>query len=214
MNMRFWDKLKSPPQSALKPIQAGRLKGKSDINPQWRMQAMTEAFGPVGIGWAYSIDKLWTEPGSDGQVCAFALVAVRVKDNGEWSESVPGVGGSMLIEKESRGPYTSDEAFKMATTDALSVAFKAFGVAAEVYLGNLDGSKYNRTAPKQQSNAFITRSQLADLEAMIEETKTDTEAFCKWMRKEYSLDFKTLADLPSQHYAKAVAALEAKRKAA
>lgn len=171
MNTRYWDQFKCPPQSALKPIQAGRLKGKSDINPQWRMQAMTEVFGPVGIGWTYTIDRLWTEPGSDGQVCAFALVSVRIKDNGEWSEPVPGIGGSMLIEKESRGLYTSDEAFKMATTDALSVAMKAFGVAAEVYLGNLNGSKYNQTAPPQQrSNGFITRSQLADIEALIAET--------------------------------------------
>lgn len=63
-------------------------------------------------------------------------------------------------------------------------------------------------------NGFITRNQLADLEAMIAETKTDTDAFCKWMRDNYSLDFKTLADLPASHYAKAVKALEAKRKAA
>lgn len=63
-------------------------------------------------------------------------------------------------------------------------------------------------------NGFITRSQVADLEAMIEETKTDTEAFCEWLRKQYALDFKTLADIPAQHYSKAVKALEAKRKAA
>lgn len=143
-NRRYWDKLAVPPKTALKPIVAGRLKGKSDINPQWRIQAMTETFGPVGIGWTYSIDKLWTEPGSDGQVCAFAIVTVRVKDGEVWSEPVQGVGGAMLVEKERSGLYTSDEAFKMATTDALSVALKAFGVAAEVYLGNLDGSKYGR----------------------------------------------------------------------
>lgn len=209
MNTRYWGQFKCPPQSALKPIQAGRLKGKSDINPQWRMQAMTEVFGPVGIGWTYTIDRMWTEPGSDGQVCAFALVSVRIKDNGEWSEPVPGIGGSMLVEKESRGLYTSDEAFKMATTDALSVAMKAFGVAAEVYLGNLDGSKYNRTAPPQQRrNGFISRSQLADIEALIAETGADKDKFCEW------LDVKTLADIPTQHYGKAVKALEAKRKAA
>jgi len=152
-NLRFWDKLKTPPPTALKPIMGGRLKGKSDINPQWRMQAMTEAFGPVGVGWTYTIDKLWTEPGTEGQVCAFALVTVKAKVDGEWSEPVPGVGGAMMIEKEKSGLYTSDEAFKMATTDGLSVALKAFGVAAEVYLGNLDGSKYNRPASNGNGNA-------------------------------------------------------------
>lgn len=34
----------------------------------------------------------------------------------------------------------------MATTDALSVAMKMLGVAAEIYLGNFDGSKYKTSA--------------------------------------------------------------------
>jgi hypothetical protein len=126
----------------MKAIAGGRLKGKSDINPQWRMQAITEVFGPVGFGWSYTIDKLWTEPGTAGEICSFALVSVKVKMNGEWSEPVPGIGGNLLVELEKAGPHTNDEAYKMAVTDGLSVAFKAFGVAAEVYLGNFDGSKY------------------------------------------------------------------------
>lgn len=39
----------------------------------------------------------------------------------------------------------------MAMTDALSVAFKAVGVAADIYLGNYDGSKYLRDL----SEAFV-----------------------------------------------------------
>ena len=34
---------------------------------------------------------------------------------------------------ESKGAYVSDECYKMALTDALSVAMKALGVAADVY---------------------------------------------------------------------------------
>lgn len=67
---------------------------------------------------------------------------------------------------------------------------------------------------KPKEDGFITRNQLADLEAVIEETNTDKEAFCGWLRKQYSLDFKSLADLPAAYYGKAVKALEAKRKAA
>lgn len=150
-NMRHWNKVCRPDPKVMKPIQAGRLKGKSDINPQWRMQAMTETFGPVGFGWNYTVEKLWMEPGSGNQMAAFALVNVTYKDNGEWSCPIPGIGGSMFIENEKNGPYTSDEAYKMAVTDALSVAFKALGLAAEVYLGNFDGSKY-KTSPPPQDN--------------------------------------------------------------
>jgi hypothetical protein len=55
---------------------------------------------------------------------------------------------------------------------------------------------------------FVTRSQLADIEALIAETGADKEKFCEW------LGVKTLADIPAQHYDKAIRALEAKRHAA
>jgi hypothetical protein len=146
-NLDTWDKISRPPASALKKITGGRLNGKSDINPQWRMKAMTETFGPVGDGWKYTIDKLWTEEGSGGERMAFALVSVYTRILDSWSDPVPGIGGSMMIAQEKSGLYNSDEAYKMCVTDALSVAFKAFGMAAEIYMGNWDGSKYKDDAP-------------------------------------------------------------------
>jgi len=149
MSLELWNRLSRPPASALKAIAAGRLRGKSDINPQWRMLCMTEQFGPCGVGWKYTIDRLWTEPGTAQAVFAFALVSVYIKSNGEWSEPIPGIGGHQLIQEETNGLHNNDEAFKMATTDALSVAMKALGVAAEIYLGNWDGSKYRDARPEQ-----------------------------------------------------------------
>lgn len=164
-NMQYWNKLHTPPPTALKAIEAGRLKGKSDINPQWRYQAMTETFGPCGIGWRYEIAKLWTEPATEGQVFAFAQVNVYVRHDGEWSTPVPGVGGSMLIEKERAGLHDSDEGFKMAVTDALSVALKMFGVAAEVYLGNYDGSKYRKPATPTGNASPLSTAQVSEKDA-------------------------------------------------
>lgn len=54
-NMSIYDQARKVPQDAIKPIQAGRLKGFSDINPMWRIKKMTEMFGPCGIGWYYEI---------------------------------------------------------------------------------------------------------------------------------------------------------------
>ena len=142
-NTLLWDALKRPPTGALREIRGGRLNGKTDINPQWRMQAMTEQFGPVGDGWRYTIDRLWLEPATEGQVAAFAQVSLYFRwPEGEWCDPIPGIGGSMFIEQERGGLHTSDEAFKMAVTDALSVAMKALGVAADIYAGLWDGSKY------------------------------------------------------------------------
>lgn len=142
-NMAIWNSVNKPPASALKTIKGGRLKGMTDVNPQWRYQAMTEQFGPCGFGWRYEITKLWNEPTTDGQVLAFATVNVFVKStDGQWGEPIPGIGGSAMVAKESAGPRGSDECYKMAVTDALSVALKMLGVAADIYAGLWDGSKY------------------------------------------------------------------------
>lgn len=150
-NMKFWDKVALPPEDALKKIMGGRLKGKNDINPVWRIKVMTEHYGPVGTGWKYTIDKLWTEIGAGGEVCAFALISLYVDEmlgtaeDTIWSQPIPGIGGSMLVELEREGAHTSDECYKMAVTDALSVAMKALGVAADVYMGKVDGVGGDRT---------------------------------------------------------------------
>lgn len=151
VNTEIWNKMAKPPTTALKTIHAGRLKGMSDINPQWRYRAMTEVFGPCGVGWKYTIDQIWNVPASEDQVFAFARVSLYVKVDGEWSEPIPGVGGSMLIAKELKGLHSSDEGYKMAVTDALSTACKMIGVAADIYMGRWDGSKYLDDSGKDDS---------------------------------------------------------------
>ena len=133
-HMEIWNSLNRPPPSALKKIGFGPLKGKSDISPQWRMQAMTDRFGPVGVGWTYTIEKLWTEPAAEGQIFAFAQVFIRFRydadDKTHLSDPIPGVGGKLLLRKTKNGMESNDEALKMAVTDAMGVAMKSLGVAA------------------------------------------------------------------------------------
>lgn len=134
----------TPPDWGLKEIGGGRLKGMTDINPQWRIEALTETFGLCGFGWKYVIEKTWLE-GTGNEVSAFAKVNLFIKQEiepgkFEWSESIPGIGGSSFITIESKGPYQSDECFKMAITDALSVCCKMIGIGGKVYLG----SKYDK----------------------------------------------------------------------
>ena len=61
MNAHY-EKMASPPSDALKKIDYGALKGKSDINPQWRYEALTQEFGLCGQGWKFEIVNTWTEP--------------------------------------------------------------------------------------------------------------------------------------------------------
>jgi len=141
-NLFFWNEMRRPPASALKTIGGGRLKGMTDIKPQWKYEIMTKTFGPVGIGWSYEIVRTWTEDGPGGEKMVFAMVTVKVKVEDVWSEPIPGVGGSKLISKEGAGLYVSDEGYKMAITDALGTAIKVLGVASDIHMGRWNGSKY------------------------------------------------------------------------
>ena len=141
-NMRIYEAVRKAPRNALREIQAGRLRGKTDINPMWRIKALTEQFGPCGIGWKYEILKKWLEPGANGEIAAFVDINLYIKVDGEWSEPIPGNGGAMYVVKENKGLYTDDEAYKQALTDAISVSCKALGFAANVYW-SADTTKYS-----------------------------------------------------------------------
>ena len=145
--IKIYESLARPPKNALREIQAGKLKGKTDINPQWRYKAMTEQFGLVGCGWKYEVQKLWFEQGAGAEKLAFAQVAVYVKDGDTWSEPIVGIGGSKLVQLEKGAAVSNDEGYKMAVTDAFSTALKMLGVAADIYAGAWDGSKYNEPTP-------------------------------------------------------------------
>lgn len=132
-NLDLYRRYSQPPKEALKTIKGGRLNGYTDINPMWRIMALTEAYGPCGIGWTYTIDRQWLETGANGEVSAFCNISLYVKAGDVWGKGIPGTGGASFVAKERNGLYTSDECYKMALTDAISVACKALGFGADVY---------------------------------------------------------------------------------
>lgn len=147
-NLELYDKIRQVPGEAKKTINAGRLKGMTDINPMWRIKVLTEQFGICGIGWYYEVTKQWIEEVGEERV-ACVNINLYIKVNDEWSKPIFGTGGSKLSTMESKGVYVSDECYKMATTDAISVACKSLGMGADVYW-NKDRTKYSPTTPGQE----------------------------------------------------------------
>lgn len=141
--MDIYNRVRSVPDEAKKAISAGRLKGMTDINPMWRIKKLTEEFGPCGIGWWTKVTDRWTETVGD-ETCAFVDLVLYIKVGDEWSKPITGSGGSKLATKERSGVYVSDECYKMAETDALSVACKKLGIGADVYF-SADRTKYSQT---------------------------------------------------------------------
>ncbi len=173
-NLKIYNAGRAVPKEAQKPIQGGRLRGKTDINPMWRIRVLTEQFGPAGIGWYYEIDERWLDIGADGVTTANIVISLYVKHDGEWSKAIKGIGGATFIDKEKGGYFTDDDCYKKALTDAISVSCKALGIGADVYWDS-DPSKYGaspegslaKAAAQTPKTTSEKQSPLIDKEQMM-----------------------------------------------
>lgn len=172
-NMKYYDAARQVPQNAQKQFNNGSFGG-TDINPMWRIKKMTEMFGPCGVGWYYEIVSERAEEHHD-MTMAIVDINLYIKVDGEWSKPIPGTGGNTLVKPTSKGQKASDEGYKMALTDALSVACKALGVGADIYFSK-DKTKYtqyatddNGTPPAGSAEAAqeVGKRKLAQVEAQL-----------------------------------------------
>lgn len=147
-NMDLYNRVKQPPQDALKQFSNGKFSG-TDINPMWRIKTLTEEFGMCGFGWYTKVNRYWTEEASDCSIAVFCELELYVKQDGEWSKPIVGVGGNTFERKTKSGSSVSDEAYKMAYTDALSIACKALGFGADIWW-KCEETKYTKDQNEEQ----------------------------------------------------------------
>lgn len=148
-NLELYNGWREVPQNAQKTITGGNLNGKTDINPMWRIKVLTDRFGPVGFGWYTKITEHWSDTetiGGNLERVAWVRLELYIKIGDTWSLPIEGVGGSKYAGK-GRGSELNDEVFKMAETDALSVACKKLGIGADIYWAG-DNTKYTQGAAK------------------------------------------------------------------
>lgn len=189
-NLKIYNMIKAVPDEAQKRITGGRLSGMTDIKPMWRIEKLTEVFGVCGLGWYTTTRNKEIIDGANGEKIAVVDINLFVNykkpfglDEDLWSEPIEGTGGSSFIANERNGLYTSDECFKMAYTDALSVACKSLGMGAEIYWGD---SKY----AKQENNKKVilaTEKQVEMLEKLM--TEEQKKEACKLVNKNNLKEF-------------------------
>jgi hypothetical protein len=161
----------------------------------WRIKSLTEHFGVCGFGWYYEVIEQKLENGSDGQKSAFVTIHLFVKIGEQWSRPIVGLGGSSFIANEKNGAYTSDECFKMALTDALSIACKSLGLGADVYFEK-DRTKYD-----QETNANMLHLAIAEMRAAGSRDKM-TDIWNKYTSLQGNSDFLSAAKEMSTKYPK------------
>lgn len=139
-NTRVWDALcKTDPKHTKKFTRAGGFSGTA-IKPIYNILRMTEQFGPCGIGWGMDKPEFTTHTVNE-EVLVFCTACVWYTESGSTGR-VYGVGGDKVLVKQKDSLRASDEAYKMAYTDALGNAIKNLGVSADVHMGLFDDSKY------------------------------------------------------------------------
>lgn len=175
-NLTIWEQLRVIDRKATKPFtRTGGFRG-TQIDPVWRMQRMTEAFGPCGDGWGWEqIDRHV----SDGLV--FVCVRAWYRNAaGEQCWTGPQWGGDTLTLTRAGKTMPNDEAFKMAMTDALGKALLSIGLAADVYTGQFDDSKYRDLSDREQDSAAEASTITAINEGIAAcETLADLAAYWK-----------------------------------
>lgn len=140
--MEIWNALsKTDPAQTKRFTRAGGFKGTS-VKPIYMDEKMTKQFGPCGIGWGITEPQYQFANGPDGEVIVYCWLSLWFKNGEETSQPVPGVGGDFVVKKTQKGLIPDDEAFKKATTDAISNAMKHIGMAADVHMGQHDDDKY------------------------------------------------------------------------
>ena len=156
------------PEEALKDFDNGSFKG-TDINSMWRIKCLTEQFGVVGHGWTVKVLRVWTEKCEyTNEIFAFAEIEMQVCINGEWGKPFTATGGNKFCQYiKSKDYYKgSDEAFKMAITDAFGVACKYLGIGADVYFAN-DKSKYTENTAENTPKKPEKKTEVLTLEKAL-----------------------------------------------
>lgn len=163
-NLALYNRVREVPVEAKKNIEAGRLKGKTDINPVWRIQTLTREFGPAGIGWYTEVvERTIQESGNEKAIFLHLRLYIKDPANGEWSKPIEGFGGAMIVAAEKGGLFFDDDAFKKAYTDAISQACRSLGIGADVYWA-LDATKYQNDLSWEEYIASLNTPE--ELDAM------------------------------------------------
>lgn len=149
-NLDIWHSLEKTDPTHVKEITGKAYRGNSP-RPHWVIFKLTERFGPVGLGFGWEVlsdgyvDSIPHEDGTE------KLHEVRIQF--WWSEGgerccVDSYGATKALYKAGTkngqpGYWVSDEdAAKKSLTDAITKAASWLGVAADIFMGRWDDSKY------------------------------------------------------------------------
>lgn len=175
-NMHIWDQVYKTDPAATKNATVSGQKITS-ISGQHMIKRATEVFGPVGIGWGWSVVEERFDQGGpvrteNGEIIGHELGhTLRIK---LWYEmdgkrgEVEQYGCTPFAYRSKYGITTDTEAPKKSLTDAVKKALSMLGFSADIFMGMFDDLDY---VAERMAEAQVEKAE--DQEAEIERQKQE-----------------------------------------
>ena len=124
------------------------------VDPMYIVERATQVFGPRGKGWGFKVIDHGIEDGGPAiynreiqnynKKIAYVLIDLWYVDpeTGERCECGSQFGHCTFLDATKKGPFTDDEFFKKAVTDAMKKSFAWIGLGADIHIGLYDDDKY------------------------------------------------------------------------
>jgi hypothetical protein len=170
-NMSIWSQVEKTAPEATK---SANVNGQqiTSISGQHMIKRATEVFGPVGIGWGWTVAEERFDQGGEirndkGEMIGHEVGhTIRVKlwfMQGDKRGEVEQYGCTPFTYKSKWGVTTDTEAPKKSLTDAVKKALAMLGFSADIFLGLYDDRDYvaEREAESQLEHAENKEAELA-----------------------------------------------------
>lgn len=152
-NMQIWEKVSTTDTRYTKAAEVGGQKITS-LNGTAMIMKATEIFGPVGIGFGWSVMEERFDPGAEMFVgvgdkrASLGLELNHTIKINFWFEldgkrgQIEQYGCTKYLYKSKYGTTTDGEAPKKSLTDAIKKSLSMLGFSADVFLGMFDDDEY------------------------------------------------------------------------
>ncbi|KWV77720.1 hypothetical protein PFLL34_04239 [Pseudomonas fluorescens] len=152
-NMQIWEKVSTTDTRYTKAAEVGGQKITS-LNGTAMIMKATEIFGPVGIGFGWSVMEERFDPGAEmfvGEGDKRASLGLELNHTIKinfWFEldgkrgQIEQYGCTKYLYKSKYGTTTDGEAPKKSLTDAIKKSLSMLGFSADVFLGMFDDDEY------------------------------------------------------------------------
>lgn len=151
-NLCLWNAvMATDPKYSRAFTRAGGFSGTA-INATYQVQKATEQFGPIGLGWGYTVlDERFQNGaflGFDSQGSSLGTEVIHIVRIELWyrwrgnTGKLQHFGQTTFVGKTRNGIFTDEEAPKKSLTDAISKCLSLLGFGADVFMGLYDDQKY------------------------------------------------------------------------